>query len=139
MEGSAFELKDNPNYNGYMSDIYRRFTAVLPSKKFIALYLRDYAFLVLIILMGFLLEILVDLTGKIRVAQAGQTEKVGQYQYWSGVASQYPTVPDILYNASLSAYNIGNMQQAKIYIEKALVLDPLFKKAQELRDKIEKE
>lgn len=49
---------------------------------------------------------------------------------------QYPNIPDILYNASLSAFNIGQKQQAIEYIEKAIEIDPLFNKAYQLRKEI---
>jgi tetratricopeptide (TPR) repeat protein len=63
-------------------------------------------------------------------------EKMQEYSYWSGVATQFPNIPDILYNAALSSYNAGRRNEALKNLEKALLIDPLFKKAKILQSEI---
>jgi tetratricopeptide (TPR) repeat protein len=52
------------------------------------------------------------------------------------VVTQFPNIPDVLYDAALSAYNTGRVDEALHYLNKAIQLDPLFKKAQEFRKEI---
>lgn len=61
-----------------------------------------------------------------------------QYEYWRETAAQYPQSPDILYNAAVSAYKLGFEGEAKSYITKALIVDPLFIEAKQLQKVVEK-
>lgn len=63
-------------------------------------------------------------------------KKRSDFTYWTGTASQFPNMPDILYNAAVSAYNAGQGGVAISYLDKALQLDPLFGKAQEFKKEI---
>ncbi len=63
-------------------------------------------------------------------------ERAAEYEYWSGVATQFPNIPDVLYNAALSSYNAGKKNEAIKNLEKALLIDPLFKKAKVLQNEI---
>lgn len=56
--------------------------------------------------------------------------------YWGSVAGQYPNAPDVLFNAAKSSYEIGDRQKALFYVEKSLKIDPLFDKAQKLKNEI---
>jgi len=121
----------------------RRITAQLPKafKKYflggqIAYRLSSFFFITFIILAGILLQTLVFLSGKTISAREQFESRGKDFQYWSSVASQYPTIPDVLYNASLSALNDNRKKEAIEYIDKALHLDPLFKKATELKNEI---
>lgn len=100
--------------------------------------LSSFFFLLFLIIAGILLQTLVFLNAKTGTAKREREIKDKDYSYWSSVASQYPAIPDILYNAALSALNDGRKKEAMEYIDKALRLDPLFKKAIELKNEIER-
>jgi Tfp pilus assembly protein PilF len=80
----------------------------------------------------------VFLDRKVIAAKKDYEVNIKQFRYWSGVASQFPNIPDILYNASVSSLNVGKTSEAKLYIDKALQIDPLFKQARELKKLLEK-
>lgn len=119
-----------------MKDYLRKITDLLPNKGQIAYRLSSFFFLLFLILAGILLQTLVFLSGKTLVAREQYENHAKDFQYWSSVAAQYPTIPDVLYNASLSALNDNKKKEAIEYIDRALQLDPLFKKATELKNEI---
>lgn len=128
-----------------MQGFFRRITALLPKEVFghvtnrhVATHLRALMFSILVICAGILLQILVFLDQKVIFAKKEYEENAKQFQYWNGVALQFPNIPDILYNASVSALNVGKNSDAIHYLDKALQIDPLFKDARELRKSIEK-
>lgn len=65
-------------------------------------------------------------------------EKQSKAYYWERVAEQYPYAPDVLFNTAKSVYEIGEKKKALNYIEKSLQIDPLFEKAQKLKQAIQK-
>lgn len=105
-------------------------------KKHVAHNLRNLLFFVLVCVAGILLQLLVFLNNKVRVSQKDFEVKHANFVYWSRVVTQYPNIPDILYDAALSAYNIGKIGEATNYLNRAIELDPLFKKAQDLKREI---
>ncbi len=121
----------------------RTFTAQLPkgvvkrlNNKYFAEHLRSFLFVVLLILAGILLQLLVFLNKKYSQAKVNYQKTLKNYTYWSSVASQYPNIPDILYNAGVSAIAMGREDVALGYLNKAIQIDPLFAKAIELRDSL---
>jgi tetratricopeptide (TPR) repeat protein len=82
------------------------------------------------------LQILVFLSNNYNNAKTEYSNRVSQYKYWSGVAGQFPNIPDILYNASLFAFQAGRKIEAINYIERAIKIDPLFKDAYRLKEEI---
>lgn len=119
-----------------MRNYFRRITDLLPNSGQIAYRLSSFFFLLFLILAGILLQTLVFLNGKTLSAREQYESRARDYQYWSSVAAQYPKIPDVLYNASLSALNDNKKKEAEEYIDKALQLDPLFRKATELKNEI---
>lgn len=127
----------------YMSGFFRKITALLPNEffghitnKHVAIQLRALLFFILVICAGILLQILVFLDQKLIYAKKEYEGNAKQFRYWSGVALQFPNIPDILYNASVSALNVGKISEAARYLDKALQIDPLFKDARELRKSV---
>lgn len=115
--------------------VIRGFHRQISSRHF-AHSLRAFLFFVLIILSGFLLQLLVFLNGKyIESGKEFEARRV-ESRYWENVAFQFPNVPDVLHNAALSALYIGDSNKALEYIEKAIKIDPLFEKAYLLRREI---
>lgn len=94
-------------------------------------------FVFLVILVGILLQLLVILNSVYVEKRGEYAQRKEEYLYWVGVASQFPNIPDVLYNAALSAFLVGNRDDARHYIEKAIKIDPLFEKAYQLREEIE--
>lgn len=126
-----------------VNNYLRKITALLPkgyrkyvSHRYLAYYLRNFLFLFFLILAGFLLQILVNLENRYDNERKNYALKSKEYHYWSSVAMQFPNIPDILYNTALSALNSGNKSEALDFVNKALQVDPLFRKAQELRIEI---
>ena len=72
----------------------------------------------------------------IATIEAIKQQKQDRLSYWKGASEQYPNEPDILYNAAVAALNTGNKKIANEYLQKALVLDPLFEKAKNLRSEM---
>ena len=118
-----------------MKIIPRKITVLLP-KRYLAVYIRDFSFLVLVIVMCVLLTMLVALEKRLQFENHKNEASMKEYKYWKSVSEQFPNVPDILYNASLGAIKVGKNKEAFGYASKAIQLDPLFKKAIELRDQL---
>lgn len=121
----------------------RKITALLPKEaarklnnRYFAEHLRSFLFIVFVLIAGILLQLLVFLNGKYKKVQNNYEKTLKTYVYWSSVASQYPNIPDILYNASLSALTMGREDVALSYLNKSIQIDPLFDKAIALRDLI---
>ncbi|HRN96502.1 MAG TPA: hypothetical protein PLD54_03600 [Candidatus Levybacteria bacterium] len=62
------------------------------------------------------------------------TEK---YTYWQGIIEQYPHFPAAYYEAAVYAAQLENIQQAKSFLQKALVIDPNFFEAETLAKELE--
>ncbi len=122
-----------------MHNFIRRISGLSPQIKGniinrqVASQLRALLFIALVICAGVLLQILVFLDQKALHAKREYEANLRQFHYWSGVASQFPNIPDILYNASVSALNVGKTTDALHYIDQAIQIDPLFKDARELK------
>lgn len=118
----------------------RRITNLFPKtngnyiNRQVASQLRALLFITLVICAGILLQTLVFLDQKALFAKREYEANLKQFRYWSGVASQFPNIPDILYNASISALNVGKSAEALRYIDHAIQIDPLFKDAQKLKE-----
>ena len=128
-----------------MKNYFRTIPALLPKsiqqripQGQLAYRISSFFFLFFLILAGILLQILVYLNTQSFAARNQHELKDKEYTYWNGVATQYPLIPDILYNAALSSLNDGRYNEALNYINKALQIDPQFKKARELKKEIEK-
>ena len=119
-----------------MKNYLRRITGLLPKNGQLAYRLSSFFFLLFLILAGILLQTLVFLNDKTVSAKLQFESRGKDFEYWSSVAKQYPSIPDVLYNASLSALNDNKKKEATEYIDKALQIDPLFRKAQELKSEI---
>lgn len=126
-----------------MANFLRKITALLPksyrryiSTKYLAFYLRNFLLLFLLLTAAILLQILVVMNTRYEMTRKVVQKKTAEYIYWSGVATQFPNIPDILYNAALSAYNVGKKDEAIKNLQKALLIDPLFKKAKVLHNEI---
>lgn len=128
-----------------MNLFFRKITALFPSEflgniknRHVAANLRALLFFILVICAGILLQILVYLNQKVVLAKKEYEYNIKQFRYWNEVVLQFPNIPDILFNASVSALNVGKKSEALQYLDRAIQIDPLFREARELRKLIEK-
>lgn len=123
------------NYRNIPALLPKRYTKII-KKSIFKYHLRDFLLVSLILIALFQLQILVLLNGEYKKDQIEYQSKIDNFRYWQEVSEQFPNIPDILYNASLSAFNAGNKTQALEYVEKALIIDPLFERASNLKKEI---
>src|SRR5262249_9632754 len=105
-----------------MNIFLRKITALFPkmekkklgfiNQKHFSYQLSLFLFIVFALVAAVLLQLLVFLTGKVNKTKQAYESQQREFIYWSSVASQFPTIPDVLYNASLSAYKAGKTEQA---------------------------
>ncbi|MDO8269426.1 MAG: hypothetical protein Q7T54_02010 [Candidatus Levybacteria bacterium] len=126
-----------------MKKYHRIITDLLPkkirkwvNKRYFAIYLRDFLFIFFVLLIGVLLQLLVILNGRYMEVRKLFFENNEKYYYWNSVASQFPYIPDILYNAALSSFAVGKGSEAMQLINKAIQIDPLFEEAVKLRNQM---
>ncbi len=65
-----------------------------------------------------------------------QKDKQERFYFWMEKVEEYPNSPDVLYNAAVSANEISKKETAIKLLNNALLFDPQFKKAQDLRTEI---
>lgn len=58
--------------------------------------------------------------------------------YWEDVITQYPNFPDAYYQAASYALKLSDNKKAEKFLNEALLLDPNFKEAIELKKELEK-
>ena len=63
---------------------------------------------------------------RLREAQSKKQEILREIAYWEGVTRQYDDYRDGYFRLALLEYQLGNREQAKTYIQKALEIDPNF-------------
>ena len=81
----------------------------------------------------------VELRGNARQAEqvAQDREQVMQeIVYWKQIADTYSGYRDIYYRIATLQYKLGNTTEAKVYLKKALDLDPNFEEARVLGEKV---
>lgn len=65
-----------------------------------------------------------------------KTEKeqiIKNAEFWKNVTIEKPNYRDAYMEVAILEYRLGNINETKLYLEKALVLDPNFKKAKEIK------
>lgn len=101
-------------------------------------YLLTYCCLFLFAQAIILVVAIYDMRKEIKTINAIKNEREEKASYWRSAVAQYPTEPDVLYNASVASLNVGDKKAALDYLQKALHIDPLFVKANALREEIVK-
>ena len=56
-----------------------------------------------------------------------------EIEFWNKIIQDYKGFKDAYYRIALLRYQLGNKQAAKLYIEKALSIDPFFEDARRLK------
>lgn len=125
----------------------RKIAALLPKgfKKKLGIVLNKYTmhhlarilFLIFLCCVVLLIGLIFLFREELRQKRQEYTMLYNQKIYWVNLAKQYPNAPDILYNAAISAKNIGNEKEAVDYLNQALKLDPLFMEARLLKKTLE--
>lgn len=113
---------------------YRKITDLFP--RALIIFVWEYLFIFLTVLLLVVLYALVIMQNIYEDRVTEYDRKEQQYVYWVQTADQYPYAPDVLYNAALSALEVNNRERALFYIDRALQVDPLFSKADEMRKKL---
>lgn len=126
-----------------MADFLRKITALLPgryskyiSTRYLAFYIRNFLLVFFLFTAAILIQVLSFMYTRYEMSKSVAQVRMHEYEYWSSVVNQFPNIPDILYNAALSSYNAGKKEEALRNLEKALLIDPLFKKAKILQNEI---
>jgi tetratricopeptide (TPR) repeat protein len=73
---------------------------------------------------------------KYQNASSEQVAIVRQIKSWQGILRRYPDFKDAYLQLAVLEYRLRNYQQAKIYCDKALLLDPEYSDAIELDKKL---
>ncbi len=60
----------------------------------------------------------------------------GEVNYWKKVAKEYKNYRDAYYQIAVLEYKLGNIDDSKKYVKKALELDPNFKSGNVLGEKV---
>ena len=92
-----------------------------------------------VLLLGIITESLV-LVRNIQEQQAQQTKRAAaenEIQILARLAKTYPSYGDLYMQIAVLEYRLGNITEAKIYIERALVIDPNSKEARSLASKLQ--
>lgn len=114
-------------------DYYRRITESLPQRKyFTELFL---LFLITSFIFSFIFVVFAYVT--ITEAKAARKEALDNFTYWREVAEKHPNSPDAFYEAGYYAAILRDKETALKYIEDAIRLDPDFKRATELKGKLD--
>jgi tetratricopeptide (TPR) repeat protein len=82
----------------------------------------------------------VELRGNERQAEQVSQDReqvMHEIVYWKQIADTYSGYRDIYYRIAALQYKLGNTEEAKVYLKKALELDPNFEEARVLGSKIE--
>ncbi len=98
-----------------------------------------YFLLTLLISFVFLLLLFVRMQNLFFQVRQIKIEAQNKASYWNNVIKEHPDYPDAYYQAAWYSYSLGEKQKAYDLLEKAILLDPGFKKAKELREKMVKE
>lgn len=102
----------------------------------LALTIRRYLLIVFIIQAFMLLVVLAFVSVLLQQREREVAKKGEVYAYWKKISQEFPDRPDILFNLAKSAYENGRKDEAEKYLDQAIKIDPLFKKAIELRDEL---
>jgi len=76
-------------------------------------------------------EVAFDLQKKNNL-ELSHTRIMGELSFWKKTASIYPNYRDAYFNIALLDYQVGNISEAKSNLQKALEIDPNFKKGRDL-------
>lgn len=127
-----------------MSVFSRRITEALPQgflkglkRKELAPHLLNYLTLFLIILSAFLLFFLGMVYLSYTEAQQERRMAQDNLSYWQDVVKKHPNFTDGYYNAGLYAAELKDYKTSVEFLDRAIALDPQFKKAIDLEKRIE--
>lgn len=68
-----------------------------------------------------------------------EKQKQNSFYYWMERVEEFPSSPDVLYNAAVSAYEIDKNETALRLLKSAIEKDPLFEDAVKLQEKLVEE
>lgn len=109
--------------------MYPTFNAsIAQSKERLAPFLLVY----LVVLFFALLYTLAALYSAYDTVKRERIFTLEKLHFWEEVVERHPGYPDAWYQAAVEAVRVGNRERAKVYLERALLIDAQFQKAREL-------
>lgn len=61
---------------------------------------------------------------------------IKELSYWKSTASQYKNYRDVYFKIAALEYELGNIEESKIYVKKVLDIDPSFEQAKTLKAQV---
>jgi tetratricopeptide (TPR) repeat protein len=132
-----------------MKEYSRIITDVFPLEKSLALVKRGWKYLssltkhyvqfvltLLILLSLALLWQLYVLSSGYYQAKVEREYATKRLEYWINIIEDHPNFPDAHFQAAAYSYALGDNKKAREFLDRALYLDPEFKNAMELRNKL---
>lgn len=90
-------------------------------------------------LVGLFIFLFLLATFLLRVYQGVAMVRTGEEKklfYWETIIHEHPNFPDAYFKAAVSAVRLREKDKARGYLDQALTLDPLFKEAEALKERI---
>ncbi len=122
-----------------LKNYYRRITTLLPRDWFNREVSKSLLLLFSTLLLGSLLLMLGGVyMMQSLLSQAYQSQQSihDRYYFWVEKMEEYPTSPDVFYNAAIAARSAGREQSALEFLQEAILLDPQFSEAVDLQSEI---
>lgn len=117
---------------------FSRFITEFPSKSLLQVetWMRFETLRILVVCASAILAVLIGVVGTKLYTMVSQKQELEQKRavvvkelnYWRDIASRYGEYRDAYFKVALLEYQLGNDNEAKKYLEKALAIDPNFEK-----------
>lgn len=94
--------------------------------------------LLLLVILFFLIAFALKNLSDYNSSKSERTELEKQTKYWENVVVQRPDYRDAYLQLAILEYRLGDKEEAKVYLEKVLILDPNFGEARNLEKELNK-
>lgn len=98
---------------------------------------KHFIYLFTVIFLAFVIFMIIDLRQKVTVAKAMDTERkqvIEDVKKWEKVVARYKDYKDGYLELATLEYKLGNVNKAKEYLNKALIIDPNSKEGRALEE-----
>lgn len=112
--------------NPQFPKIYR----IITEKSGLPLILGSAAFLMVLIFI-LLFQFSVNYEQYLKLSSERQ-KIIGKVNFWSSALDKFPGFADASFNIAVLYYELGDLKNSRLYLEKTLVFDPNYKLAQDL-------
>lgn len=129
--------RESPKNYRTITDSLRRFNLINKGNSKLISKLKFEGLVSLYVITIFAIIFLIfDLFGNIQRQREinFQKEKIqSEIKLWEDIASKFKDYKEAYYKLAVLEYQLGNIDKAKIYLNKSLYIDPNFEKARELK------